>query len=398
MINGLRLSTFLIVLGCFMCSMCFGQEKAQNRRKWIDSGAPVTNYPRRIPIPDAPQGPEGTIVLTNGRIFDGTGTSIRNGTLVIERNRIKDILPPGSNKWPDDARVIDVDGKTIMSGLIDLHVHITEGNTHDSTPDPSMPGYVPSEDEVSVTTEADHTLVAVERVRYYIESGITSIRDLSSHGMIPFRIKEWVRRNRIPGPRIFAAGQFITATGGHGAEGTQDYKSDFASVRTADGPDEWRYAVREQFNKGADVIKIGSHFSQEEVKAAVDEAHAPGLKVTVDAETFYIEWAVEAGADIIEHPLPRTDRVIRLMAEKGTQSDPTLIPYLYIFGIKGGYHGSTSRRFTFSPKSIREILNKNEKCRNYNGYRYRFMVRYAPVTTGAVHIRAEGICTCRFFK
>ena len=180
-----------------MCSICFGQEKAQNRRKWIDSGAPVTNDPKRIPIPDAPHGPEGTIVLTNGRIFDRTGASVRNGTLVIEQ------------KLPNDARVIDVDGKTIMSGLIDLHVHITEGNAHDSTPDASMPGYVPGEDEVSVTIEADHTLVAVERVRYYIESGITSIRDLSSHGMIPFRIKEWVRRNRIPGPRIFAAGQFI---------------------------------------------------------------------------------------------------------------------------------------------------------------------------------------------
>ncbi len=92
MIKRLRLSTFLIVLSRFMCSMCFGQEKAQDRRKWIDPAAPVTNDPRRIPITDTPQGPEGTIVLTNGRIFDGTGASVRNGTLVIERNRIKAIL------------------------------------------------------------------------------------------------------------------------------------------------------------------------------------------------------------------------------------------------------------------------------------------------------------------
>ena len=65
--------------------------------------------------------------------------------------------------------------------------------------------------------------------------------------------------------------------------------------RTVDGPDEWRRAVREQFNLGAEVIKVASDFSREEIAAAVDEAHALGLKVTADAETFYIQWAVEAG-------------------------------------------------------------------------------------------------------
>jgi imidazolonepropionase-like amidohydrolase len=104
----------------------------------------------------------------------------------------------------------------------------------------------------------------------------------------------------------------------------------------ASGPDDWREAVREQFKRGADVIKLASHYSREEIAAAVDEAHALGLKVAVDAETFYIQWAVEAGADTIEHPLPRTDETIRLMAEKGTQAVPTLIPYIYIFDLAGG--------------------------------------------------------------
>ncbi len=78
----------------------------------------------------------------------------------------------------------------------------------------------------------------------------------------------------------------------------------------------------------------------------------------VDAETFYIERAVEAGADTIEHPLPRTDETIELMAKKGVAADPTLIPYQIIFDEWGGYFGSTSRRFTFSNEANLEMLKK----------------------------------------
>jgi len=86
---------------------------------------------------------------------------------------------------------------------------------------------------------------------------------------------------------VFPAGAFITAEGGHSTENTPDEMIRMmGATRLASGPEEWRQAVREQFHKGADVIKLGSHFSVEEVKAAVAEAHELGLKVTVDAETF----------------------------------------------------------------------------------------------------------------
>ena len=135
-----------------------GQQSAQDRRMWIDSNARTTDDPRRIPIPPGPQGPEGTLVLTGGRIFDGTGAAVRPGTLVIERNRIAEILP----------------------GLIDIHTHISE----------AMP---PLDDGPTViSNEAIHTLHAVERMRFYIESGITTVRDLGSHGDIPFRLKDFV--------------------------------------------------------------------------------------------------------------------------------------------------------------------------------------------------------------
>jgi imidazolonepropionase-like amidohydrolase len=343
-----KTGTLWILLFCLTGLLAFPQERAQDRRKSLDSQTPTTDDPRRIPIPPGPRGPEGVIVLRGGRIFDGTGAPARPGTLVIRRNKIEKILPAGASDWPKDARVIDVNGKTIMPGLIDAHTHIDYG-----------------EPETSIfmeISEADAMLRAVERARFYLECGITSIRDVGSLHNVPFRIKEWVSQNRVPAPRIFPAGAFITSTGGHGAEGIDPDILVPKSTRLAEGPDQWRQAVREQFNRGADLIKIGSHFSREEVRAAVEEAHALGLKVACDAETFYIQWAVEAGVDVIEHPLPRTDETIRLMAQKGTESVPTLVPYSYIFDQQGGYFGSTSRRFTFSKEANLEVLRRMKRA------------------------------------
>ena len=104
--------------------------------------------------------------------------------------------------------------------------------------------------------------------------------------------------------------------------------------RAVDGPDAWRKAVREQYNKGADLISTTNVFSREEIATAVEEAHALGIKVSVDAGVhswgsswatglYYLEWAVEAGVDVVEHMGARTDETIRLMAEKGIASVPT---------------------------------------------------------------------------
>src|SRR6266581_3129408 len=325
------------------------QEKAQDRKKYLDPKTQVSDDPRRIVVKPGPRGPEGTLVLRNGRIFDSTGAPARAGTLVIERNKIAKILPANSTDWPKDAQVIDVSGKTILPGLIDLHTHLT---------------YPLNEEDFGVAmNDADATLRGVEKLRYFIESGITSVRDVGSKGDVPFRLKVWVAENRIPGPRVFPAGAFITGEGGHSTENTPDEViALMGATRLASGPDDWRQAVREQFHKGADVIKLGSHFSLEEIKAAVQEAHELGLKVTVDSETFYIERAVIAGADTIEHPLPRNDETIRMMAQRGVAADPTLIPYQIIFDEWGGYFGSTSRRFTFSNEANLEMLKRLKKA------------------------------------
>jgi imidazolonepropionase-like amidohydrolase len=334
----------VLALTLMLATSAAAQEKAQDRRKTLGAGQVTTDDPRRVPMPDTPRGPEGTLVLRGGRIFDGTGAAARAATLVIQRNRIARVLAPDATDWPRDARVIDVSGTTVMPGLIDLHTHLSYRD--------------PPNNDITDPGDPEATLRAVERLRYFLESGVTSVRDVASDGDITFRLKDWVNANRIPGPRVYATGQLITGTGGHGAEGTSPLVKG-GSVIQVNGPDQWRATVRDLFNRGADAIKIASHFSRDEVKAAVDEAHALGLKVTCDCENFYIQWAVEAGVDMIEHPLPRTDETIRLMKEKGVEADPTVYVYTILFAESGGgYFGSTSRRFGFGDSANFMVLKR----------------------------------------
>lgn len=327
-------------------------DKIFDRSPFYEKGATTTDDVQRVPMPPDYNAPEGSFVLVGGRLFDGTGAAPRKATVVVVGKTITAILDPEDRNFPKDSRVYDVSGKTVMPGLIDLHTHLT---------------YVEAfgrPDALSAQNVADATLRGQYRMKVFVESGITSVRDVASDGEVPFALKRWQAEGRIPGPRVFPAGQLIVGRGGHGTEHfmlktAPDWPQ--APVVEASGPDEWRDAVRLQFKHGADVIKLASHYSQEEIDAAVAEAHALGLPVTVDAETQYIDMAIKAGVDVIEHPLPRTDKALELMAKNGIAAVPTLVPYKYISRLGGGYFGSTSRRFTLTEDSILQMLRKMKK-------------------------------------
>jgi len=139
-------ASLIVILGSCVCVTA--QEKAQDRRKFLDPSTPVSDDPRRIPVKPGPQGPDRVLVLRGGRIFDGTGTAAREGNLVIERNKISKIVPASSTEWPKNAEVVDASGKTILPGLIDLHTHLTYPLTE--------------ADVLHAPSEADATLRAVE--------------------------------------------------------------------------------------------------------------------------------------------------------------------------------------------------------------------------------------------
>ncbi|PVX31569.1 amidohydrolase family protein [Sphingomonas pokkalii] len=317
------------------------QAQVDDRRHWIKTA--TTDDPRRIPIKS-----DGTnqpvTVLTGGLVFDAKLARTTPGTVIIEGNKIAAIWPAGKRDWPDHARVIDIAGKTILPGLIDLHVHLTY-------PD----GDTPIDRQAS---EGDGVLRGARNLRWMLEAGITSVRDLNGVADAPYILADWSAANRIPAPRVFTAGHIITGTGGHATERpvSPSHGPDYAWER--DGADAWRGAVRETFKRGASVIKVASHFSPDEIAAAVDEAHRLGLKVTCDCETVYTALAVDAGVDIIEHPLPRTDATIRAMATHHTAAVPTLQVYQNVLDRAGGFYGSTSRRFTLTAQADFVVFRK----------------------------------------
>lgn len=304
-----------------------------DRRPWIAPDTQTDDTPQRIPArPVAVE--EKQIVLRGGRLFDAVSGRVRSATVVIEGNRIKAVLPPEATDWQAGAQIIDATGKTVMPGLIDMHTHVTY-------PDRTTP----IDEQAS---EGSGVLRGVRNLRYFLESGFTSVRDLNGVDKAPFLLSEWSADNAIAAPRVFAGGWIITGTGGHATERpvTPSHGPHFA--KEADGPDAWRHYVRVAFKEGASVIKIASHFAPDEVRAAIEEAHLLGLKVTCDCETIYTEMAVDAGIDMIEHPLPRTDATIAKMAKKKIAAVPTLQVYQNLIDRAGGFYGSTSRRFTMT--------------------------------------------------
>ncbi len=328
------------------------------RDQWLPAKVPTSDDVLRIPVPADFNVPKGSFVLVGGRLFDGTGAAARPATIVVQGKAIVAVLKPGERNWPADAVVYDVTGKTVMPGLIDLHTHLTFLDAGD------MSAY-----STGNSSGAESAMRGLRRMAIHLQSGVTSVRDVASHGDAPFVLKRLQASGEIQGPRIFTAGQLITQTGGHAAlhAMTPGYPeiangNPNSMVRIASGPDAWREAVRIQFAKGADLIKLASEYSQAEITAAVDEAHSLGLPVTVDSETQYIDMAIKAGVDSIEHPLPRSDAAVALMAKRGIASVPTLIPYRLISRSSGGYFGSTSRRFELNETTILEMARKMRRA------------------------------------
>lgn len=325
------------------CSALCDAAPRQDRRGVLAPTERTTDDPRRIPRrPASSHGP--TIVLRGGRVFDAVGGGARAGSVVIDGNTITAVLPPDVETWPAGAHVIDTTGKTVMPGLIDMHVHLTY-------PDPDTP----IDEQAS---EGSGVLRGERNLRYYLESGFTSVRDMNGVLNAPYLLAEWSAQNAIQAPRVFTGGHIITGTGGHATERpvTPNHGPEFAWE--VNGADAWRAAVRKTFKEGATVIKIASHFSADEVAAAVDEAHLLGLKVACDCETIYTDMAVRAGVDTIEHPLPRTDATIALMARHRTGAIPTLQVYQNVFDQSGGYYDSTSRRFSMNGQSNFDLFKK----------------------------------------
>lgn len=267
--------------------------------------------------------------LTNATVIDGTGTQpVYSCSIVIEDNIIKKI---GVNtEFAADARVYDLKGKTVMPGMIDLHVHffLDEQDSFEPAKGVLPPGY--------------NEPLALRGIKGFInakktlEAGFTTVRDCGDLGEdVAIALKAAVNGCMIPGPRIITCGDLIAPSGSqYDLPAWLERKNTF--FQFADGVTEVVKAVRYRVNKKNEWIKIMATgginnpdkpqlFSHEEMKAIIDEAHLKNRFVCAHAlYTKGILAAVRAGVDSIEHGSQLNKVIIDEMRQRGTYLVPTL--------------------------------------------------------------------------
>lgn len=251
---------------------------------------------------------DDTLVIRNTRVFDGTGSPLKeNAVVVIENGVFTHIAEAGEFQPPAPSRTIDAGGRWVVPGLIDAHYHMNYPNTREKP---------------FVLNDAICAFRATHHLRRHLMGGITTIMDAGAYHDVGFMAKKAFRDGFLLGSRPVVVGERINATGGHGV-------SRFDMAYEADGPDEFRKAVRLQIKKGADVIKILPPYTKAELKAAIEETHLLGKMAAVHSgylggEPAYIRWAAELGADVIEHAYALPDDVIRMMGKKQIYGIPTM--------------------------------------------------------------------------
>ncbi len=211
------------------------------------------------------------IALTNVRIIDGTGKApVEGQTIIIENGRIKAIGATGSVKVPTGARTIDYAGNTVLPGLVGMHDHIHY----------SAAGW-------------RNINLAYSSPRLYLASGVTTIRVTGSLAPYEdFNLKSDIDGGKSPGPRLHLSGPYIT--GPNPALGVM-------SVLNTE--DQARRTVRYWADEGATWFKLYTTIHRAEMKAAVDEVHKRGMKITGHLCSIGFKEAVELGIDNLDHGL-----------------------------------------------------------------------------------------------
>jgi imidazolonepropionase-like amidohydrolase len=274
-----------------------------------------------------------TIILRNATIIDGTGADpVPNASVVIEGERIKEIVTRPPRHVPSDSITLDCRHQSLLPGLIDAHVHM---------------GAV----DANIMEQQRHYFTSLLVIRTLkvmketLDQGFTTARDA---GGIDPGFREAVAQGLVPGPRLFVAGRPLSQTGGHGdfRLPTEHYPpvEHPAGLATGvyDGVDAVRRAAREQLRQGADHIKVmagggamspsdeidTSQYSLEELQAAVFEAESAGKYVSAHCYSVRsILNSIAAGIRSIEHGNLLNESAAQGIKEAGAFLVPTMVTY-----------------------------------------------------------------------
>jgi imidazolonepropionase-like amidohydrolase len=263
-----------------------------------------------------------TTAVRAGRLFDPkSGQMMTNQVVLIQGERITQVGAAASVPIPSGARVIDLSRATVLPGLIDGHVHLTDA---------------------SIGLQ-HQVLVALHSATESLKAGYTTQVVQGSHGggFADVELKRAIDSGLVQGPRLRPAGPILAITGpGNGAY-PLEWKP-FEPEIVADGVEPLRAGVRQLAHYGADHVKIhttgpfyfkpnGEMVNQalpslEELKAVVDEAHRRGMFVA--SHTYGgdgLKWAIEAGVDDIQHAMAATDEDIKMILQKNLPITSTIL-------------------------------------------------------------------------
>jgi len=276
--------------------------------------------------------PAGKIALTGARIITMTGDKvIENGTIIIEQNKIIAIGEAATITIPGDAKQIDVKGKTIMPGLIDVHAHLGQFR---------------------------YGLSPQKHWQYFtnLAYGVTTTHDPSSNTEMVFSQSEMVKWGSMVGPRIFSTGVIL-----YGADG--DFKASISNLEDA------RSAIRRTKAFGAFSVKSYNQPRREQRQQVIKASHELGIQVVPEGgSTFYHNLSmILDGHTGVEHNLPIATLhkdVIDLWAASKTGYTPTLI--VNYGGLNGEYYfyqttnvWEDKKLLKFTPRSVIDTRSRH---------------------------------------
>ena len=270
------------------------------------------------------------LYLQCGSLVDtGTGKTLAQKTIIVSGTTIRSV-EDGFVNGPDGATVIDLKDKTVLPGLIDMHVHIES----ESGPDSYIKQYTQN--------DADVAFESVGYAKRTLLAGFTTVRDLGGSG-VNISLRNAINKGLVEGPRIFTAGKAIATTGGH-ADPTNGSNKDLMGdpgpkEGVVNSPEDGKKAVRQRYKEGSDVIKITAtggvlsiaksgrnpQFTVEEIKAITETAKDYAMLTAAHAHGDEgMQRAILGGIKTIEHGTYMSDATMEMMKEYDVYLVPTI--------------------------------------------------------------------------